>query len=1696
MKAPRLETRRVPEFAAELRERARAWIPTWGVDDDQHDFGRALLDVAARFSSEVAERLDRAAGKLQRGFLDFLSVRGEAARPARVPVVFKLAAAARDPVPAIAPVRMQADVGGDSVVFETETEVRLLPGKLDVVVGVDGQADAVYLPPPGLSDLEPLPPLPSQWQLKSFAAAGATTLQVDPETGLAVDVVLEADRQQYRITKVDKEIITIEPPLTADLAGATTLRKVTSFTPFDGVTRDRQEHALYLGQKELLDVESAATIDVVGAKSIAEGVTWEYWGKVGGSDATWQRLHLAPPAAQKVDAVVLTKEKGKVEPVEIDGRKSRWIRAYTKNVPTGQQPRHFDELALRINADSCGGAFPDGPSPAAEGMANTTPLMLFGGSFYPLGREPRQFDAFYLGCPEAFSKPGAEVQLHFELGNPSFESLACLRNGPLAHRRFAGVAGDGYLYLLDFDPSSGKLTIDKRGPRRPPSPDETGKVIVAPPIPLDPRPNYRTPMWVVGPDLFVAAATPDGVVWRFRDAGDQGGWTNLGEVGPVAHPATEKITGLVHLDGGTRGRLFAVREQTLFFLDLDTTDGWKPMQAMDGANTIALETIVPIAVQDSSGNLGPGTVTNGLAGTGFVGGNATVHNLYEVTFSFFSSTPLATCAKRIDNVTSDVAPAAVLRLSTGLLLAGVSDDKQKLLAWQSAGSPQTDEVQLAAIGTVGHSLDINVFGGLINVALCLQDGALSTALALWPPFFSPLQATLFVTPIPQNLGPAGGSPSLLPQYVLVPATSSQVLVGALDPNGLLTRQTKLETAVIASTVSEQLGVGDQIAIPTTAPAGYELKTVPTPVTLGTETLYEFDVFPTDDPSNTTVFAPLFTGNNIDVTLQRFTPAGTDGSASTLTPGTPLLITTDASTQVYDASFDSNTGEIVLTQPLDVLNAGSPPPTIDYHYPLPNQPRVVPLLHLDSTSGDWPATLLGRTYLAFPGADPERQRGRAFTLDPSNNGHPELVVLEQLWTTSPPLDGSSKATFIIDARVLSWTPQLGDPTANPSLSWEYANGTGWWKLDPVVDETQNLKKTGDVRFTVPDDLRPMDWAGRTSYWIRARLVGGDYGKEIITIKQLPPNNGETTQTIERSTAGIRAPLVTELRIAYRLCTAVQPMYVLAQDSRSPRDQSDANRTRGAVVEAFVPLAVAVGRLSNAAPGGGAGDEDCPPPCACADAHETAAAAATATAAAPAFTPATGRALFIGLSAAPSGSPVNVLLLVANEAPHDAFAPMTIEALVADRFVPVVADDTTRAIGESGILSMSFALPPAPRELFGFENLTWLKLTPRGDAGSTAWNPSLRGAYLNAVWARAAETLTRELLGSSEGAPNLTVFLARPPVLQDTLELRVREPLTDEERQDLLRDDATSVVEDNFVLWKPVLDPGDEDADARVYAFDEGKGEIRFGDGRHGRIPPIGRDSIVAFRYQRTELGKVAGAGVPGNAVAARTALNLVSPVESVEAVIAADQAAGGAPPEDDERVVRFGSARLRHRRRAVTASDFEDLALESSPDIVQARCFAARGGVRLVVVMRGADPLPNAAEVRELGRLLLGDAPASLAARDALRIGGPRLRRLRIALELRVASLDVAGEVSRDVEQQMKALFNTASWPLGAEPKDEDVARAIVDTPHLESLGDVSLREVLADGSERPWTSAVKRDDLVLLDKDPLRLQFQTVEVIS
>jgi hypothetical protein len=1532
-------------------------------------------------------------------------------------------------------------------------------------------------------------------------------VQLDPALGLEPDMILDIAGRQYRVGKVDNDIVSIEPPLEADAALPTTVSKVTTFVPYGGA-RNRQTHALYLGHSELLDLPSGGTVEVFGAQGlVSPDYAWEYWGKKNGDTIAWQEFDSAHASA---DAAVLLKPKGSVEERSLDGASSRWIRARWKNAATAPPLMQAEQLALRINFNSkpvdC--QAPDTAQraqPEVEAMANTTPLTLTS-AFYPLGRQPKQFDAFYVGCTEAFSKSDAEIDLCLDLADPTSAAFTAVRAGSFAGSVVAAVGKDRSLQLYAY--TAGALTkFRERGPLQPPRPGFDNNASTDPTAPLDSQPLWRLPVWNSGND-FLVATSAGAAVWVWREHATnptRGGWISFGNVPNTAPTGANPIAALVYLVNPfpPASRLVALLANgTLAIRSATIASPWivRTPEISPGIK-VELKAIVPVL--DETTGLASSTV-EGLVGIGTEPAAATpTDKLYSVTID-------GRCTELSPTtISSKVWPVAVKRAATAAVSAGklvviaVKPGLDELLAVDSNGVEIVELLKADVLGTsvnaevVGASLEPALAGSHLHVLASIRAND-RYGLASWAPFETGVPGEAYISLAPSGTGAIGGAPTRLGTAVLVPGTRGDVFFTSFRLANRIALQADVHAGLRVPASAPVLMPTDYVAVLDDS-VTYQVRTITGPgLTREGETFY-----PVDSPFG------LATSGEVPVAYHR--ASSFSGNATTVGK---LTLQADEFGAIENTKLLVQMGTILDAFEIDDLDKGANPwvatlspdlPTTGpatYWLPIPTGGRVVPFMQLNpAASGNWDPALVEQATFRFTGTQPAAQRAKIFS---APGATPLVVVLERDWTQTPP---GTNTSFVMDAAMGEWARRLGDSSSNPELSWEYWNGTGWSKLDSVRDETLNLKTSGDVKFTVPRDLESGDWAGKTNFWIRARLIGGDYGQEQVTVTTTTLSDGSTQQTVHRSSEGITPPSIVGLRIFYSIAAETPPTYVRAEDSGSLRDQSDANRTQGALVEAFVPLATLIGRLAaGGLPASSTAGEANAQGCDCVDSSSSGDAAPQA---AVAVTPASGRALYLGFDAKVAGEQINVLMLVDRENPYDAYAPLHVDALIAGRFERIVASDATRALGESGLVTMNFTVPPTTSELFGKE-LKWVRVSPSGD--STSWGPSLRGAYLNAVWARAAETMTRELVGSSTGEPNLTLQLARPPLVEGSLELRVREPLTDEEIALLNADDpkrALTAVEDLpgvWVRWKRTIDPADCGPRERVYALDEATGVIRFGDSVHGAIPPVGRDAIVAFSYRRTEPAPDASDSVPANQVTARTALSLVTPVESVEAAVAADDAAGGAPAEAPPRVIRFGSARLRHRGRAVSARDFEDIALESSPDIAQVRCLVPRAGgasrVRVIVVMRGADPMPSRAVKRELRRVLLEASPVTLASPRQLRIEGPALRRLHIDLRLRVDALETSGALADYAKREIRRFLDPATggpdgtgWPLGTAVIEDDIAYRLLDAPDLESIERIALIEIDDAGTVVP-PSPYRPHDLAWLPEDAIRIEFAIPESVE
>jgi hypothetical protein len=198
---------------------------------------------------------------------------------------------------------------------------------------------------------------------------------------------------------------------------------------------------------------------------------------------------------------------------------------------------------------------------------------------------------------------------------------------------------------------------------------------------------------------------------------------------------------------------------------------------------------------------------------------------------------------------------------------------------------------------------------------------------------------------------------------------------------------------------------------------------------------------------------------------------------------------------------------------------------------------------------------------------------------------------------------------------------------------------------------------------------------------------------------------------------------------------------------------------------------------------------------------------------------------------------------------------------------------------------------------------------------------------------ASLVPGEELGIGTGRPRQRLRTRRAPVLPDLHRVRI-----------------------GGSEWKPVHSLVGSVADDRHYELDRNTGEVLFGDGTHGAIPP--EDAEITIDY-------LTGGGTAGNVAAGAIGV-LREAIPHVARVHNRWPANGGTDAEPVEEARTRAPALLRAGWRAVSADDFERLTVLASPRVARVRCVAEPGVARVVVV-----PHPDG-EQESFASMLPGD----------------------------------------------------------------------------------------------------------------------------
>jgi predicted phage baseplate assembly protein len=353
--------------------------------------------------------------------------------------------------------------------------------------------------------------------------------------------------------------------------------------------------------------------------------------------------------------------------------------------------------------------------------------------------------------------------------------------------------------------------------------------------------------------------------------------------------------------------------------------------------------------------------------------------------------------------------------------------------------------------------------------------------------------------------------------------------------------------------------------------------------------------------------------------------------------------------------------------------------------------------------------------------------------------------------------------------------------------------------------------------------------------------------------------------------------------------------------------------------------------------------------------------------------------------------------------------------------------------------------------GARIVTWVRLRPtrKLDTLRVSWSG------INAVEIDQRSTVFARVFGASNGAPDQEHKLPGEAVDPDTLAVQVEEG-------------------GRWMPWMAVSDLALAGRDDLAYQLDAEAGTVRFGDGVRGRVPPTG--ARIRVDMMRSG-GGAAGNVPPGTLKAVENAFDVGGArIERRLGVLQVLPTLGGQAAETLAEAERRIPGWLRHRDRAVTASDYRTVAAET-PGVAlgrvevmpqfkpQQRRSGVPGVVSVVVWPQKAvwqPPNPRADQpLREAVRAHLDDrrplatelyvmgcdyVPMAVSAGVLLRDGAPRD--------------EVLANVRDAVRRFLWPLFpggaENAGWPLGKTVRQRELEVIVAQVPGVAEVVGVNL----------------------------------------
>jgi hypothetical protein len=583
-----------------------------------------------------------------------------------------------------------------------------------------------------------------------------------------------------------------------------------------------------------------------------------------------------------------------------------------------------------------------------------------------------------------------------------------------------------------------------------------------------------------------------------------------------------------------------------------------------------------------------------------------------------------------------------------------------------------------------------------------------------------------------------------------------------------------------------------------------------------------------------------------------------------------------------------------------------------------------------------------------------------------------------------------------------------------LTWEYRDGESWQAIDNIIDPTNHFTRSPaaneTIRLVCPK-IEAKEINLLTHYWIRVRISSGHYG--------LPPHYDSVKQGWVEG--NLHPPRIREMKLGYvynPAATSIETIILKNNFRYSPVEPGT-----GSFLP-FVPLEEKK----------------------------------------PAFYP--------GFDAPFSHDAVSLFFQVVREARSS--RQLQWEYAGPDGWRRLQVKDETWNLSRQGHIQFIGPDDFTRTENFGLLRY-WLRV--RLISAADMFSPELGRVYLNTVWAENGLTVENELLGSSDGSAHQTFQLKRSPVLPGQ-RVWVKEPempagaeyekIVQEEGEDAVAvtRDKNEAVTEIRVRWHAKDNFYSSGPGSRHYMIEPITGEIRFGDGSRGMIPPIGTDNIWCSLYRT-------GGGSGGNVEKGKIT-RLKAALPHIAGVTNPEPAVGGMDAETIDEIKTRGPILLKHRDRAVTTEDFERLMKEAPGDIALCKCIPvndyADKHVIVVIVpdLDGPKPYPSPVLIRQvqeyLSQRILATLFSPAAGARRIHVTGPGYIKISVQADVVPNNIEQAGIVQEKVIANLEHFLHplkggpdNKGWPFGRAVYISEVMTVIQDTEGVDYVKSLRLR---------------------------------------